>query len=140
MISSLGAGQALVAVPPMPLWRQHQVGERSGNVRLDIERHFVMPGGGQANDLEGDPNPYWDGGPYGFNNNGEFMLGDAAVSSGSTMPPVRLTANVVSSIGPTVTMALGAGAGAYLMPQHRAVGTVVGALVGGILGIIFSPG
>lgn len=140
MISSgLGTGQALVAMPPMPAWRQHQVGERSGNVRLDIEPHYVMPGGGQANDLEGDPSPYWEGRPYGFTNNGVMMLGEGTTETKS-VPPLRLTANVISSVGPTVTMALGAGAGAYLMPQHRAVGTVVGALVGGILGIIFSPG
>ena len=153
----LGSGQALVPEAPVPDWATWSSGgpvsHGSGHPQVDIERHFVMPGGGQANDLEGDPSPFWAGRPYGFNNNGEFTLpgpmgmitsralngfGSAAESTGLvTLPPLRLS--VTQSIGPTVTMALGAGAGAYLAPQHRAAGTLVGALVGGILGLIFSP-
>jgi len=158
--TSLGSGQALVPVAPTPEWLAHIKDQRSGDVRVDVERHYSYPGGGQANDLEGDPSPWWEGKPYGFNPNGEFTLGtitsktlgaitsrslqgfgDASTSTGVvSMPPLRVTANVVSSIGPTVTAALGAGFGAALAPQHRAAGTLVGALVGGILGLIFSPG
>lgn len=149
--SGFGAGQALVREQPTPPWLRNIKDQRSGNVRPDVENHYVTPGGGQANDIEGDPSPFWEGKPYGFNTNGEFTLGtitsrslqgfgDAAASTGVTsIPPIRMTANVVSSIGPTVTAALGAGFGAYLAPQHRAAGTLVGAVVGGILGLIFSP-
>jgi hypothetical protein len=156
--TGFGAGQALVREQPTPPWLRNIKDQRSGDVYADVENHYVMPGGGQANDIEGDPSPFWEGKPYGFNNNGEFALvathgalgtitsrslqgfGDAAASTGVTsIPPIRMTANVVSSIGPTVTAALGAGFGAYLAPQHRAAGTLVGAVVGGILGLIFSP-
>lgn len=153
--SGLGSGQALVPAAPVPDWATWSSGgpisHGSGHTQVDVEHHYVYPGGGQANDLEGDPSPWWTGRPYGFNNNGEFALGtitsralqgfgDPAVSSGTVLPPMRVTANVVSSIGPTVTAAIGAGFGAALAPQHRAAGTLVGALVGGILGLIFSPG
>lgn len=147
--SGLGTGQAIVPEPPTPPWLAHIRDQRSGDVRVDIETHYSYPGGGQANDYEGDPSPEWTGGPYGFTNGGVMMLpqpgmqgfGDAAMSTGiTTLPPMRVTANVVSSVGPTVTMAIGAGFGAALAPQHRAAGTLVGALVGGILGLIFSPG
>ena len=128
----------------MPQWQRNIRDQRSGNVRVDVEQHYSYPGGGQANDYEGDPSPEWPGKPYGFTNNGVMALsgfGDAATSTGiATLPPMRVTANVVSSIGPTVTAAIGAGFGAALAPQHRATGTLVGALVGGILGLIFSPG
>lgn len=154
--ANFGTGQAVVPSPPTPPWLAHIRDQRSGDVRLDIERHYSTPGGGQANDFEGDPSPEWTGGAYGFTPNGVMMLpaqgigtitsralqgfGDPAVGSGTVFPPMRVTANVVSSVGPTVTAALGAGFGAYLAPQHRAAGTLVGALVGGILGLIFSPG
>jgi hypothetical protein len=149
--TGFGAGQALVREQPTPSWLRNIKDQRSGDVRVDVENHYSYPGGGQANDIEGDPSPFWEGKPYGFNPNGEFTLGtitsrslqgfgDAAASTGVTsIPPIRMTANVVSSIGPTVTAALGAGFGAYLAPQHRAAGTLVGAVVGGILGLIFSP-
>jgi hypothetical protein len=142
--SGLGSGQALVPEPPVPDWATWKSGgpvSHGESTIVDVQRRFVYPdGGGLANDVEGEPGSLWTGKPYGFTPNGYVMLGDAAVSSGSSMPPVRITANVIQSVGPTVTMAIGAGAGAYLAPQHRAVGTVVGALVGGILGLIFSPG
>ena len=155
--TQLGTGQAVVPEPPTPPWLAHIRDQRSGDVRVDVEPHFSYPGGGQANDYEGDPSPEWPGRPYGFTPNGVMTLprpglgtitsrslsgfGDAASSTGITsLPPMRVTANVVSSIGPTVTAALGAGFGAALAPQHRATGTLVGALVGGILGLIFSPG
>lgn len=141
MISALGA---IVPAPPVPDYATWDSGGPithggKGTAQVDIERHFVMPGGGQANDIEGDPDSPWVGRPYGFNVNGEFTLGDAAVG-GNALPPMHMTANVVSSIGPTITAAIGAGFGAYLAPQHRATGTIVGALVGGVLGLIFSPG
>ncbi len=135
-----GAAGALVPAAPVPDWATWNSGgpisHGAGNVKVDVEHHYVMPGGGQANDIEGDPSPYWTGGSYGFGPNGEFMLG----ASEPVMPPMHLTANVVSSIGPTVTMALGAGAGAVFAPNHRVLGTVLGALAGGILGVIFAPG
>jgi hypothetical protein len=152
----LGSGQALVPASPVPDWATWSSGgpvsHGSNFTQVDIEPHFSYPGGGQANDYEGDPSPEWPGKPYGFTANGVMSLGtitsrslqgfgDASASTGiATLPPMHVTANVVSSIGPTVTAAIGAGFGAALAPQHRATGTLVGALVGGILGLIFSPG
>lgn len=138
----LGSGQALVpegAVPDWATWSSGgPISHGSGNVKYDLEQRFVYPGGQQANAIEGEPGALWTGKPFRFNENGIAFqgFGDAAVSSG----PVRVTANVVSSIGPTVTMAIGAGMGAVFAPQHRAVGSLLGALAGGILGLIFSPG
>jgi hypothetical protein len=138
----LGSGQALVPEGNVPDWATWSSGgpisHGSNNITATYEPHYVYPGGQQANDIEGEPGALWIGKPFKFNENGVAFhgFGDAAVSSG----PVRITANIVSSVGPTVTAAIGAGMGAYFAPQHRAVGSLLGALAGGILGLIFSPG
>ncbi|HEV3059767.1 MAG TPA: hypothetical protein VGY48_16060, partial [Vicinamibacterales bacterium] len=78
---------------------------------------------------------------YRFYENGVMTpmngFGDAATSTGVTsMPPLHLS--LTTSIGATTAMALGAGFGAFLAPERRVLGTVIGALAGGILGVIFS--
>lgn len=57
---------------------------------------------------------------------------------GADAPVPRLKVNLKSTVGASVTMIVGAGFGAWLAPgEKRVAGTVVGAVVGGILGLIF---
>src|SRR5258708_1234459 len=105
MISHLGSGQALVPEAPVPAWATWSSGgpvsHGSGYPPGHIENHYVYPGGGDANAYEGEAGALWTGKPYGFTPNGYvFLGGDASVSSGSAMPPIRMS--LTTSIGPTV--------------------------------------
>jgi hypothetical protein len=137
----LGSGQALVPEGPVPDWATWKSGgpvSHGESTIVDLQPRFVYPdGGGLANDFENEPGALWTGNPYEFNYNGVVMLGDAAVSSGAIPARTTHTRNITLSVGPTVAMAVGAGFGAALTPNRRAVGALAGALAGGILGLIF---
>lgn len=84
-----------------------------------------------ANAYENEPGAVWHGRPIRrFDSNGYLM--------GAGDPTLNLRINNVTAIGPSIAMVVGAGAGAALVPGNRVLGTVIGALAGGILGVIFS--
>lgn len=90
-----------------------------------------------ANDYENEPGSRWHGRPIKrFTPNGYEMT---PVNLGAGPGELKLHLDAVSAIGPTITAALGAGFGAVLSPNRRVLGTVLGALAGGILGVIFTP-
>lgn len=139
----LGSGGALVPVGPVPDYATWSTGGpiRHGNANVVGNKSMdVYADAGLANDFENEPGALWTGQPIRFYENGVMTplsgFGDAAVSSATVMPPVRL--RVTSAIGATTTMAIGAGFGAFLAPNRRILGTLAGALAGGILGVIFS--
>jgi len=142
-LAGLGSGAALVPVSPVPDWCTWCSGGpiTHGNANvIGNKAQDVYPGAGLANDLENEPGALWAGRPFRFYENGVMTpmngFGDAATSTGITsMPPMRLS--LTSSIGATTAMALGAGMGAYLSERHRPLGAVIGALTGGILGLVF---
>lgn len=85
-----------------------------------------------ANAYENEPGAVWHGRPIRrFDSNG-YLFGAA------DDPTLNLRVSNVAMIGPSVAMVIGAGAGAALVPGNRVLGTVIGALAGGILGVIFS--
>lgn len=91
-----------------------------------------------ANDYENEPGSRWHGRPIKrFTPNGYEMT--PVNLGGAGDPSLHLHLDAVSAIGPSITAALGAGFGAVLAPNKRALGAVLGALAGGILGVIFTP-
>lgn len=54
------------------------------------------------------------------------------------IPRLRAQVNLRSTIGASITMVLGAGAGMAIGPkEHRVASTIAGAVIGGVLGWIF---
>ena len=136
MISSGGLGN--VRVPYSPEWNPNAGGgpiQRAGNFPFYQPRGYDVFRTSSENVVEGEPGANWEGRPYHFNQNG--VVFDGGTFGGA----LGATENRVFSVGPTVTMALGAGAGVmFANPNHKIAGALIGALAGGILGIIFAPG
>ena len=147
MISSsqLGAGYALVTVPPNnnpdtgggPIRKSPLVAlpAHAGNT-IYRTPHLVV--------REAEPGANWPGDltkmmflpdgrlvpakPYAY----DMMNGALEI------PKLRAQVNLRSTIGASITMVLGAGAGMAIGPkEHRIASTIVGAVVGGVLGWIF---
>ncbi len=109
--------------------------QRAGNFPFRQPRGYDVYRSPSANAVEGEPGANWEGRPYHFNQNG--VVFDGGTFGGA----LGATENKVISIGPTITMVIGASAGAtFASPNHKLVGALIGAFAGGILGIIFSPG
>ena len=84
-----------------------------------------------ANAYENEPGAVWHGRPIRrFTSNGYLM--------GPNDPTLNLHVSNTAAIGPSVAMIIGGAAGAALVPGNRVLGTVIGALAGGILGVVFS--
>lgn len=142
----LGAGYALVSVPPVPDWAVSNGGgpirkasgiafpARAGNMVYRTPHNVVR---------EGEPGASW---PGSFED--KMFLPDGRMVPATAMAhdmmhgadlPESANLNIRRTIGPSITMVLGAGAGMALTAKgpHRIAGTIAGALVGGVLGLIF---
>lgn len=144
MITSLGAGYAIVTVPPVPDWNtsagggpiskstQASVPAHAGNYVFRTPHNVVREAEAGANwpiDLPGTMMFLPDGKlapalPYAYD---QF--------SG---PEVIVAQPMHRGVKPAFfTMLLGGAAGGALIEKHRIAGTIGGAVVGGVLGLIF---
>jgi hypothetical protein len=93
-----------------------------------------------ANDYENEPGSRWHGRPIQkFTPNGYVMTPVGELGASPDVPPLYLHIDKVAAIGPTIMAAIGAGFGVGLATQRRPLGAVIGALAGGILGVLFTP-
>ncbi len=147
MITSIGAGYALVTVPPVPDWNTSAGGGPiSKSVGLTVPAHagtFVQRTPHNVV-VEGEPGARWpvdiaatmmfipDGRlapaqPYAYDQfSGAF---------GDVQP---IVVQQPRAIRPAfIAMLIGAGAGGAMTRDHRIAGTIGGAIVGGMLGLFF---
>jgi hypothetical protein len=89
---------------------------------------------------ENEPGARWEGRPIKkFTPNGYVMTPVGELGASPDVPPLYLHIDKVAAIGPTIMAAIGAGFGVGLATQRRPLGAVIGALAGGILGVLFTP-
>lgn len=92
-----------------------------------------------ANDYENEPGARWHGRPIKrFTPNG-YEMTPVGLGASDAPPPLYLHIDKVAAVGPTILAAIGAGFGVALSTQHRPIGAVLGALAGGVLGVLFTP-
>ncbi len=145
MISSnLGSGYALVPVAPVPDWRTSAGGgpiSKSSQASLPAHAGTFVQRSPLNVVREAEPGANW---PVDLPSTMMFLPDGRLVKQepyarpfGDSMQPI-----VVQPMGRGVkpaffAMLIGAGAGGAMVKQHRIEGAVGGAVVGGILGLIF---
>ena len=149
MISSsqLGAGYALVPVAPVPDWAVSNGGgpiRKAGGLAVRAHAGNTVYRTPHAVVREAEPGASWEG-----DLSNQMFLPDGRLVPATGMAfdmlqgtpevPGHFDLNLRKTLGPSVTMVIGAGAGMLLTrdSQHRIAGTIVGALAGGVLGLIF---
>ena len=151
MISSLGAGYAIVPVPPVPDWN---VSSGGGPIRRSSQASVPAHAGNWVHrtpllvvrEAEAGATYPEDLSKKMFLPDGRLVPAaayayqqiDAMAFAGADGPQPIVVQPSRRGIKPAfVSMLLGAGAGAGLVREHRIAGAVGGAIVGGILGAIF---